>query len=100
MKTIESCKESKNYWIKNWSNLIFVVGILTILYFTYDSLRTATFVSNELTKKTVIYVNNQMVIDRNIKRDTINITVKKLKSDTIIVKEDTTFKDTINEIYK
>jgi len=74
---------------------MFLIGALAILYYTFDQVRTANIVNNELTKNTVIYVNNQMVIDRNIKRDTINITVRRTKTDTVIVKEDTTFKDTL-----
>lgn len=91
MKTIESCKRSRKSWIRNWSNIIFVVGVMSLVYLTYLTLEKEIEANRQLRSPAVIYVGDKMLLIKNIKRDTINIVIKKVERDTIEIKDSTTY---------
>ena len=93
MKQTESCSDLKKYWIENSSKIIrkilLYLGVFTVTFWTYLCVERAFLLEKDIKRNTVVYVNSNIVIDRNIKRDTIYMVVSKLRTDTVIVKEDT-----------
>ena len=87
MITQEPCKKLEKYWINKWWILILVV--ILIFLRTLFGIQREVEISKDLNKKTAIFVNGKQVINRKLTRDTINITISKYKSDTMIVASDT-----------
>lgn len=97
MKIQEPCKTSKKFLTNKVLKFVVFVAIISVFARALLSLQYTREVKTALTQKTVIKANDRIIIDRTIFKDTINITITKFRSDTVIIKEDTRVLDTITK---
>lgn len=94
MNAVDQCKESRKYLTnKTWVLLLVSIAVISIFLRAAFGFFFSLELEKDLKKPTVIMVNSKQVLSRSIRRDTIKITITKIKSDTVLIEQP---QDTLN----
>lgn len=88
MRTAKLSKSLRECLKRNWSNIqlgLFFIAVVLVILRTFFATQKEIQISNELRKNTVIYLGDKIVLDKNIKSDTINLKITEFNSDTVLI---------------
>lgn len=84
MKIIGLYRSYKIFWIRNQTNLLLILGIISILAWVYLGVTREVEMRKQAKAPTVLSVNDKVVL--SVKKDSIKLTILKQNEDSVLIK--------------
>lgn len=84
MKIIGLYRSYKIFWIRNRTNLLLILGIISILAWVYLGVAREVEMRRQAKAPTVLSVNDKVVL--SVKKDSIKLTILKQSEDSVLIK--------------
>lgn len=94
MKT-QKCTQGWRSYLTSSSLILLCIVVLLILKTLFAIERDSDNISNYINKNIVVLINDEIVVDRKVKNDTVNIYLNTHKTDTVKVSIEDTLTNTI-----
>lgn len=84
MKIIGLYRSYKIFWIRNQTNLLLILGIISILAWVYLGVTREVEMRKQAKAPTVLSVNDKVML--SVKKDSIKLTILKQNEDSVLIK--------------